>query len=180
MNKHILVLAYPGTGKTYIAENYSDVSDLEFQHFRYDYGSYKNLPLEQLKGRTDIRTLKPEWPNNFFEFLERELEKTKCVLVPFATSLLPVLDYLSNEKNVRVIFAIQEKNMFESIVQTYKQRGNSDEFVERRRKDFFKAHNVIDLSKFEKIYLTNGEFLLDGLHRVGVKFNKGKGYKNYI
>ena len=41
MDKHILVLTYPGTGKTYIADNYEDVSDIEFQHYRYDYGNYK-------------------------------------------------------------------------------------------------------------------------------------------
>lgn len=58
MDKHILVLAYPGTGKTYIADNYEDVSDIEFQHYRYDYGNYKNLPLEQLKGRTNINQKK--------------------------------------------------------------------------------------------------------------------------
>ena len=37
----ILILAYPGSGKTYLAENYKNVADLEFQHFRWDYGEYK-------------------------------------------------------------------------------------------------------------------------------------------
>ena len=102
MDKHILVLAYPGTGKTYIADNYEDVSDIEFQHYRYDYGKYKDLPLEQLKGRTDIRTQKKEWPNNFFNFLEKELEDKKCVFVPMATSIFPILNHLSKEKNIRI------------------------------------------------------------------------------
>ena len=102
MDKHILVLAYPGTGKTYIADNYEDVSDIEFQHYRYDYGNYKNLPLEQLKGRTDIRKPKEDWPTNFFNFLEKELEERKCVFIPMATSIFPFLDYLANEKNIRI------------------------------------------------------------------------------
>lgn len=179
MSEKILILAYPGTGKTYIAENYKDVSDLEFQHFRYDYGEYKNLPLEQLKGRTDIRTPNPEWPNNFFKFLEEEIEKQKCVLVPFATSLFPILDFLSM-KGVRVVFAIPNKDCFGILEQSYKQRGNSEEFIERRRNDFFKAHDIILSSKFDKVYLDKNEHLLDGLNKIGIKFDKGKGFKNYI
>ena len=179
MSEKILVLAYPGTGKTYIAENYSDVSDLEFQHYRYDYGKYSNLPLEQLKGRTDIRKPRPEWPNNFFKFLEEELEKQQCVLVPFATSLLPILDYLAN-KNIRIIFAIPNKTCFEYLENLYKLRGNSLEFIERRKNDFLKAHEIISSNKYEKIYLNKGEYLLDGLNKIGINFKKGKGFKNYI
>ena len=51
MKQKILVLAYPGSGKTFPAENFENVSDLEFQHYRWDYGEHKNLPLEKLKGR---------------------------------------------------------------------------------------------------------------------------------
>lgn len=179
MSEKILILAYPGTGKTYIAENYKGVSDIEFQHFRYDYGEYKSLPLEQLKGRTDIRTQNPEWPDNFFKFLKEEIGRQNCVLVPFATSLLPILDDLSL-KGVRIIFAIPNKECFGMLEQSYQQRRNSEEFIERRRKDFFKAHDIIQSSKYEKVYLDKDEHLLDGLNKIKIKFNKGKGLKNYI
>ena len=94
MNQKILVLAYPGAGKTFLAENYKNVSDLEFQHYRWDYGENKNLPLEQLKG-CDKKSVKPEWPENFFKLLEEETSKTEIVLVPMATSLFPILDNLA-------------------------------------------------------------------------------------
>lgn len=180
MDKKILVLAYPGTGKTYIADNYADVSDIEFQHYRYDYGEYSNLPLEKLKGRTDIRTQKKEWPNNFFKFLEEELEKTKCVFVPMSTSIFPILDYLANEKNVRIIFAIQSEDSLSSMTKTYKQRGNSEEFIERRKNDFIKFHNLIKEFNFEKVYIQQNEFLIDALNKLGIKFKKGTGFKNYL
>jgi len=180
MDKSILVLAYPGSGKTFMAENYKDVSDLEFQHFRYDYGKYKNLPLEQLKGRSDIRKSNPEWPNNFFKFLENELEKRKCVFVPMATSLFPILDYLANEKNVRIIFVIQSEDSLESMIETFKQRGNSKEFIERRKNDFIKFHKLIKELPYEKFYLQQNEYLLDALKKNGIQFDVGKGFKNYI
>ena len=179
MDKSILVLAYPGSGKTFVAENYKDVSDIEFQHFRYDYGEYKNLPLEQLKGRTDIRTLNPEWPNNFFAFLEKELEKRKCVFVPMATSIFPILDKLEKEKNVRIIFAIQSEDSLDFMIETFKQRGNSEEFIERRKNDFIKFHNLIKELSYEKLYIQKDEYLLDALNKKGIKFEPGVGYKNY-
>ena len=175
---NILVVAYPGTGKTFIAENFKDVMDLEFQHYRYDYGQYKELPLEELKGRADIRTPRVEWPENFFSFLKQEVKKHKVVLVPFATSLLPILPIIS-DGGVRVIFAIPKVECLERLIETYKQRGNSDEFIERRKNDFMRSYEIIASSKFEKIYLDDGEFLLDGLEKIGIKLEKGKGFKNY-
>lgn len=180
MNRRILVLAYPGTGKTYIADNYADVSDIEFQHYRYDYGEYKNLPIEQLKGRTDIRTPRPEWPNNFFKFLEEELEKRECVFVPMATSIFPILDYLSNVKNVRVILAIQSADSLNSVIETFKGRENSSEFIERRKNDFIKFHKLIKELSYEKVYIQHNEFLIDALNKVGIAFANGKGFKNYL
>jgi hypothetical protein len=180
MEQKILVLAYPGSGKTYLVDNYRNVSDFEFQHYRYDYGEYKHLPLEQLKGRTEIRTNNPDWPNNFFKALDKELQNERIVLVPFATSLLEILDYLEISNDVRIIFAIQNKNSLENLLRSYRNRGNSQEFIERRKNDFQKCHDIIANSKFEKVYIKDNEFLSDALSSIGVKFVNGKGVKNYI
>ena len=180
MEQKILVLAYPGSGKTFLADNYENVSDFEFQHYRYDYGSHKHLPLEQLKGRTEIRTNNTEWPQNFFNALDEELQKGRIVLVPFATSLLEVLDYLEKSSGVRIIFAIQDKDSFEQLAESFRSRGNSEEFIERRRNDFQKCHDIISNSRFEKTYIGKNEFLSDALSRNDVEFKKGKGVKNYI
>ena len=179
MEQKILVLAYPGSGKTYLADHYKNVSDFEFQHYRYDYGEYKHLPLEQLKGRTEIRTNNPDWPKNFFKALDNELKNGRVVLVPFATSLLEILNYLEISSKVRIIFAIQNKGSIEKLAESFRHRGNSDEFVERRKNDFQKCHEIIASSKFEKVYINDNEFLSDVLSRIGIKFEKGEGIKNY-
>lgn len=180
MDEKILVLAYPGSGKTYLAENYENISDFEFQHFRYDYGKYKHLPLEQLKGRTEIRTKNKERPNNFFLALEEELKKGRIVLVSFVTSLLEILDCLEQSSKTRIIFAIQDKNTFEQLAQKFRNRGNSEVFIERRRNDFQKCHAIICDSKFEKIYIDENEFLSDALLKHNIELKKGKGVKNYL
>jgi len=180
MNNKILVLAYPGTGKTYIADNYAGVSDLEFQHYRYDYGKYKNLPIEQLKGRIDIRTPRPDWPNNFYNLLKEELDKRKCVFVPMSTTIFSLLEPLTRELNVRVILAIQSEELLDPVINTFKSRGNSEEFILRRKNDFVKFHNLIKDLPYEKLYLKQNEYLIDALNNIGISFSRGKGYKNYI
>lgn len=47
MKQNILVLAYPGSGKTFLAENFENVSDLEFQHYR---GTTANIKIFHLKS----------------------------------------------------------------------------------------------------------------------------------
>ena len=178
MDRNILILAYPGTGKTYIAENYKDVSDFEFQHYRYDYGKYSNLPLEQLKGRTAIRKPRQEWPNNFFNDLKKELNVRKFVMVPFATSILEILPELEN--NTRIILAIPTKEKFKQIIEIYKSRNNSEEFIKRRQNDYTNHYKIITESKYEKVFIEKDEYLYDALIKIGLNFNKGKGFKNYI
>ena len=179
MKQKILVLAYPGSGKTFLAENFENVSDLEFQHYRWDYGEHKNLPLEKLKGRKDLRTNNPDWPNNFFKLLDEELNKNNIILVPMATSLLERLEYL-NSQNVRIIFAIPTRECFKDIIQTYKNRGNDEKFIENRKSDFEKFYDLVIKTKYEKIYIKKGEHLHEALQNIGIKFVKGKGYKNYF
>ena len=179
MKQKILVLAYPGSGKTYLSENFENVSDLEFQHYRWDYGEHKNLPLEKLKGRKDLRTNNPDWPNNFFKLLDEELNKNNIVLVPMATSLFERLEYL-NSQNVRIIFAIPTRECFKDIIQAYKNRGNDEKFIESRKSDFEKFYDLVNKTKYEKIYIKKGEYLYEALQNKGIKFVKGKGYKNYF
>ena len=108
------------------------------------------------------------------------MEKGRIVLVPFATSLLEILDFLEKTKGVRIIFAIQDKNSFEQLAEKFRQRGNAEEFIERRRQDFQKCHDIIEKSKFEKVIIKPNKYLYDALVISGVEFIKGKGVKNYF
>lgn len=178
MNRNILVLAYPGSGKTYIVENYENVSDFEFQHYRYDYGKYKDLPIEQLKGRTEIRKPKQEWPSNFLKDLVKELNNNIIVMVPFSTTVFKLLPEIEND--ARIILAIPSKEKFSQIIEIYKERNNSEEFIQRRMNDYNKHFEIIKKSKYEKVIIREDEYLFDSLVNLGLNFKKGKGRKNYI
>lgn len=60
-----------------------------------------------------------------------------------------------------------------------KKRGNDDAFIESRKKDFLKFHDIVENTNFEKLYINKNEHLLDALVRIGINLKKGKGYKNY-
>ena len=43
---------------------------------------------------------------------------------------------------VRVIFAIQDRNLLDDVIETYRKRGNKEKFIEDRRNDFSKFHDL--------------------------------------
>ncbi len=176
MKQKILILAYPGTGKTFLAEHYSNVSDMEFQHYRWDYGEFKNLPLEELKGKKDFRKPNPAYPNNFFVDLKKEFNRSDIVLVPMATS---ILNEVSRLKDVRIILVIKEKEAFDDLIKIYKARNNSEEFIISRTNDFEKFYDIVKNSSYEKIFLNKDEHLSQAIQKIGLKLIEGKGYKNY-
>ena len=96
-----------------------------------------------------------------------------------ATSIFPILNHLSKEKNIRIIFAIQSEDSLNSMIETFQQRGNSKKFIERRKGDFIKFHNLIKELDYEKVYIEQSEFLIDALNKIGINFKQGKGFKNY-
>ena len=95
-----------------------------------------------------------------------------------ATSLFQILDHLST-LGVRIIFAIPDKDCLEDVIEIYRKRGNKEKFIEDRRNDFDKFHEHTANSKFEKAYIHKQQHLYDALVEKGVKFKKGKGFKNY-
>lgn len=66
------------------------------------------------------------------------------------------------------------------MVETYRKRGNKESFIQDRINDFDKFHDLTANTKFEKAYIHRGEHLYDALTRLGIKLEKGKGYKNYF
>lgn len=89
-----------------------------------------------------------------------------------------IFDYVDKLKNVIVVFAIQDKNFFENLAKSFKQRGTSEEFVERRRNDFKQCHEIIEKLGYEKVYIKENEHLYDALSKSGINFENGKGYMN--
>jgi len=178
---NILVLAYPGIGKTYVADHYQNVIDFEHQHYIHIYDEdIRHQPLEQIKGQTSKRRPNPEWPNNYIGAIKEELKKGRMVITPFIPATYEVLTKKDLNQDVRIILAVFDKNNFEDLAKRYRIRNNTEEFIERRRLDFPNTIKLFeDAENVEKVIVESGKYLADALIDYKIELKPGKGLKNY-
>lgn len=173
----LLIMAYMGTGKTELENRYDNVVDFDFQDYKYIYDeSIRHLPLEQKKGSTNLRTENPNYPENFLADAIKLLNDEKIVLSPFIDHVFKAYDNYdikSKVEDLRIILVCPPKDNFEEYVERFKQRGNSDEFIARREKEF---SSLIDLfnqaDKYERITMKPGQFLSEALKEYGINLNQ--------
>jgi hypothetical protein len=132
----ILVLAYVGTGKTEMTKRYNGVFNPSSDDYRYTYD--KEMPIEQRKGNPN-RVENPNFPGNFIKVVSEGLENNKMVLLSLTQKLFPLYEskeFKNQVKDARVILACPNKESFSEYEKLYKARGNSETFIENRRKEF--------------------------------------------
>lgn len=177
----LLIMAYMGTGKTELENRYDNIVDFDFQDYRYIYDeSVRHLPLEQRKGSANLRTNNPDYPKNFLEDAVKLLNEGKIVVSPFIDHVFRAyddFDIKSKINDLRVILVCPTRDNFAEYVERFKRRGNSDEFIARREKEF---SSLVDLfeqaNNYERIVMKTGQFLSEALEEYGVVLDA----KNYI
>lgn len=179
MKNKILILAYMGTGKTELEHQYNNVVDMDFQDYKFIYDeSIRDLPLEQRKGRTLLRTENPDYPSNFINEILTELETGKIVVSPFIEHVFYAIDseeFKRNFQNTKIILVFPNENNFEEYVDRFKKRGNSEEFVIRRRKEFpslVELFNKASDDDYEKIVIKPKQFLSEVLVEYGMNLKR--------
>lgn len=179
----ILIMAYMGTGKTELENRYDNVVDFDFQDYKYIYDeSIRHLPLEERKGNTSLRTENPNYPNNFLTDAVKLLKEGKIVISPFIDHVFKAYDESSMKSKVedlRIILVFPEKDNFEEYVNRFKQRGNGEEFIARREKEFPSLVSLFEQAQdYEKIVVKKGQFLEDVLLEKGILLCPKKDRKN--
>ncbi len=177
----ILIMAYMGTGKTYLEKNYENIVDFDFQDYKYIYDeSIRHLPLEKRKGSVNLRKENLLYPDNFLSEAIDLLKKGKIVVSPFIEHVFLAYnkaEFLESLDNVKIIIVCPERNNFSEYVERFKSRGNSEEFIKRREREF---SSLVDL--FEecenalKIIIKKGQYLSDVLEENNIIKKK----KEYI
>ena len=168
-----------GTGKTELANNYENVIDFDFQDYKYIYDeSIRHLPLEQRKGNVNLRAENKNYPKNFMEDAIKLLNEGKIVISPFIEHVFNAyndLEFKSQVKNLRVILVCPKENDFEEYIERFKQRGNGEEFIARRKKEFPDLIELFNKSNsYEKIVMKKGQFLADALKEYGINLKPKK------
>lgn len=179
MKDKLLILAYMGTGKTELEHSYNNVIDLDFQDYKYIYDeTIRHLPLEQRKGQTSLRTENPDYPNNFINAVLTELEANKIVVSPFIEHVFEAIDsdyFKRNSKDTRIILVFPMSNNFEEYVDRFRKRGNGEEFISRRRKEFnslIELFNNASNEDYEKIIVKSNQYLSEALIEYGINIEE--------
>lgn len=170
----LLIMAYMGTGKTELENRYDNVVDFDFQDYKYIYDeSIRDLPLEQRKGNTSLRSENPDYPTNFLADAKKLLDEEKIVVSPFIDHVFRAYncdDFKSTIKNVRIILVCPPLENFNEYIERFKKRGNGQEFLARREKEFPSLVNLFQSAdKYERITIKSGQYLSEALQEYGIK-----------
>ena len=175
MNK-LIILAYMGTGKTELEKRYKNVIDFDFQDYKYIYDeSISHLPLELRKGNVSLRKENKNYPQNFLSDALKLLDAGRIVVSPFIQHVYEAYsseDFKTKAGNVRIIVVCPMLNNFEEYVERFKNRGNGEEFIERRRKEFPSVIEIFNNTTYEKIVIRQGQYLSQALIEYGINLEE--------
>lgn len=169
----LLIMAYMGTGKSELEKQYDNAVDFDFQDYKYIYDeSIRHLPLEQRKGSTSLRVENPNYPKNFLTDAKHLLNEGKVVVSPFISHVYAAYnekEFADEMSDVRVILVCPERDSLDEYIERFKQRGNSDEFITRRIREFPSLIELFEQAdNYERITIKKGQFLSDALKDYGV------------
>ena len=155
----IFVYAFTAAGKSVAAEKYSNVIDMECTKYKYE-----EVTTEETKGTK--RTLKRDWPGNYFRALTEAKDKYDYILVADK-----ICDLYINAYNYEYWRVYPNRALKNEYIDRCKARGNNDEFVYYYGKYWDKW---IDMYKNDKkakkiIELQSNQFLEDVLPNLRKK-----------
>ena len=153
-----MIAGYAGIGKTTLGKKYNNVIDLESSPFKYEYSKDDTSPMENRKGRKD-RTLRKDWPQNYWEAIEDAILKYDFVLVQGHHRHFDFLD--KNEIEFWVVYP--NKEALELYRKRYTERGNNQDYIDKVINGFDKMRIEFEKNKSKKIILKGKETLEDYL-----------------
>ena len=164
-----IIVAFAGVGKTYCAEKYSNILDLDHLFFKYTYSKelIKSKSFEELKGIQEGRKQNPLWPQNFMQELVKNVSQYDIILVPAGKQILQCLD----EANLDYILCYPKVECKAIYIKRYLKRGTNLEWIEKTQKNFEKTIKEYDSREGKKIILSGDETLEDKL----IELNEIKG-----
>ena len=174
MNKNI-VLAFPGSGKSYLVKKYKNVVDNDFCYFKFIYDkdarTMTDEELEARKGNKEIERLNPNYPENLIDATFKDLNENKIVLIPLSMGTYKIFKELQKNNKldgITVTMIYPSKDEFDEFIKRYQKRGNSDIFMKYNHitqfdewVEIFNKENV-----FKKCNIKHDDYLEDLLLKL--------------
>ncbi|MBO4569999.1 MAG: hypothetical protein J5689_02145 [Clostridia bacterium] len=161
----IIISGFGGVGKTYLAQKYKNVCDLESGPYKYDYRHVHKKSFEKLKGESG-RKRRGDWPENYINAINEAIKKYDIVCVRYNGD--ESVDFYDTY-DLNYIVCYPTKSAYKNYLKRFKERGNSDEWIEKNKKYFDVTYNRCKKFNGKKILLHNNETLEDALIKRGYK-----------
>ena len=122
-NFGMIYLVYPGLGKTFLAKKdvgFCDINVRKFKDANFDNytSSYR---------RTKIKNINPDSPNNLQHYLLDKIKLNIIILMAFKKATIQLLEEMELDYEI----VLPDESKLEELKDTYKQRGDSDEYIEQ-------------------------------------------------
>ncbi len=160
--KKIIIAGFAGIGKTYLAKKYKNVIDLESSKFVYDYSNVPETEYERMKGKKD-RIPNKDFPDNYIQALLESKKKYDIILIWLKLEMLPLYE----KYHINYSVCYPSEKTFENYAQLYKERGNSDEWIEKVCRGYTEYVVALKSDKHPKIILDENENLESYLLKNG-------------
>jgi broad-specificity NMP kinase len=153
----IVVASFPGTGKTYVAERYSDVIDVDLGNYRFVYDGSEDVPFEARKAMK-MYQVQPEWPKNYVDAVKEARDKFGLVLVTHCPEIEELMDYCY----------LPSLSGWDNLKKRLVGRGNNERYIGICRSKLESDLNKNGDARYETVMLGDDEYLEQALLDVGL------------
>lgn len=159
----MIISAFSGAGKSYLAKQYTDIIDLEPMDYHWIYeDDLKRLDCEKRK-RNQNRILNPAWTKNYIDDILLYDEEYNIVLISGDDHIVSLLD----KQGILCYNIYPSVNQKQDYIKRYMERGNSKEYIDFWNENF----EQIIIGKQIHMYnieMMDGEYLEDTLRRIKI------------
>lgn len=166
----IIIAGFPGVGKTTAAKTLNGiVLDLDSSKFHWTTDTDNKTSSEE-KSKNKVQC-DPEWPGNYVNLIKMIYNETegisdyKDLIYICISTHSEVLERLRQDK---IPFVIVRPETKEIMIDRYKNRGNSEAFIEKIDKNWSEWMDNLGKYGMPIITLLEDNFLIDVLDRLSV------------
>lgn len=131
-----VVSAFPGTGKTYFANNVKDIKSIDLDSSSFSW----NIKQDGTKYR------KQNWTDDYMQKV-KELLQDETIELIFVSSHAEVRRALLDHE-INHFLVYPDESLKEAYIERYRKRGNEQDFIELLQKNWYDWIQQIDLEFF--------------------------------
>lgn len=163
--KPIIISAWICAGKTYLTQNYSNITELPSGDYKYILTEEQKAVKNKESLKSTKREINPAWPKNYYDAILKEAKSGKHEIILIAPCM--PFEEMRNY-GIDFILAYPDPACKEDYKRRARQRGANEEFVKRVETKIEPDFAEFMAQPNEKIILRPGEYLEDALLRVGI------------